>query len=55
MEVIQLTRFSDPYRTIVVEPAPARAPDGPQRPDREKAEPEPAKPVRRPDPRPAKR
>jgi hypothetical protein len=53
MEVIELSRFSEPYRTIVVEPrrepaAPAREPRRPQR------RPEPEA-VRKPAKAPAKR
>jgi len=44
MEVIELTRFSEPYRTIVVEPR--REPAAPAR--------EPRRPQRRPEPEPAK-
>ncbi|MCL4287444.1 MAG: hypothetical protein KJ006_07345 [Thermoleophilia bacterium] len=48
MEMTELTRFSDPYRTIVVEPA--RTPRPKRRPERA-----PARPERRPAPKPVKR
>jgi hypothetical protein len=57
MEVIdQMTRFSEPYRTIVVEPAPARAPERAEpRPERQPATPDPSPPVPRPRRKPVKR
>ena len=45
MEVSELTKFSDPYRTIVVEPSrePERPAREPRRPRRSKPEPPPEK------------
>lgn len=50
MEVIELTKFSDPYRTIVVEPS-----REPERPAREPRQPRRSKPEPAPEKAPAKR